>query len=87
MAVALMYGEIWYLRGVIKPKLVARSSAESELRALAQSICEGIWLKRLLEELQIALKDPILIQSDSPAAISITKNTIHNDWTKQIEII
>ena len=31
--------------------MVARSSAEVEFRALAQGICEGIWIKRVLSEL------------------------------------
>ncbi|RVW30632.1 Retrovirus-related Pol polyprotein from transposon RE1 [Vitis vinifera] len=31
--------------------VVARSSAEAEYRALAQGICEGIWIKRVLSEL------------------------------------
>jgi len=32
-----------------KQSVVARSSAEAEFRALAHGICEGIWIKRLLE--------------------------------------
>src|ERR1044072_2658948 len=34
-----------------KQSVVARSSAEAELRAMAQGICEGIWLKRMLDEI------------------------------------
>ena len=34
-----------------KQSVVARSSAEAEYRALAQGICEGIWIKRVLSEL------------------------------------
>ena len=33
--------------------VLARSSVVAEFRALAQGICEGICLKRLLEELRI----------------------------------
>ena len=33
--------------------MVSRSSAESELRALALGICEGMWIQRLLNELGI----------------------------------
>ncbi|KAK3006888.1 hypothetical protein RJ639_016327 [Escallonia herrerae] len=32
---------------------VSKSSAEAEFRAIALSFCEGMWLKRLLEELKI----------------------------------
>src|ERR1044072_10047523 len=35
-----------------KQSVVARSSAEAEYRAMAQGICEGIWLKRMLDEIR-----------------------------------
>nr|CAD1818497.1 unnamed protein product [Ananas comosus var. bracteatus] len=34
-----------------KQSVVARSSAEAEFRVMAQGICEGIWLNKLLKEL------------------------------------
>jgi hypothetical protein len=34
-----------------KQKVVSRSSAEAEYRAMANGTCEGIWIKTLLEEL------------------------------------
>lgn len=34
-----------------KQSVVARSSAETELRALALCICEGLWIKRVLLDL------------------------------------
>ena len=34
-----------------KQNIVARSSVELEFRVVAQGICEGLWLKKLLEEL------------------------------------
>ncbi|XP_062085990.1 secreted RxLR effector protein 161-like [Humulus lupulus] len=34
-----------------KHQVVARSSAEEKFRALVDGICEGMWLKRLLDEL------------------------------------
>ncbi|RVX10055.1 Retrovirus-related Pol polyprotein from transposon RE1 [Vitis vinifera] len=65
---------------------VARSSAEAEFRAMAQGICEGIWLNRLLEELQVPLKHPMVLYCDNQAAISIAKNPVHHDRTKHVEI-
>ena len=44
-----------------KQSVVARSSAEAEYRALAQSICEGLWLKRLLDELRISTRETIKV--------------------------
>ncbi|KAK0594035.1 hypothetical protein LWI29_029766 [Acer saccharum] len=44
-----------------KQSVVARSSAEAEYRALAQSICEGLWLKRLLDELRISTRETMKV--------------------------
>ena len=69
-----------------KQPVVARSSAEAEFRAMAKGICEGIWLKRLLEELQVPVKFPMTLHCDNQAAISIAKNPVHHDRTKHVEI-
>ncbi|RVW26161.1 Retrovirus-related Pol polyprotein from transposon TNT 1-94 [Vitis vinifera] len=68
-----------------KQSVVARSSAEAEYRALAQGICEGIWIKRVLSELGQTSSSPILMMCDQ-AAISIAKNPVHHDRTKHVEI-
>ncbi|RVW64174.1 Retrovirus-related Pol polyprotein from transposon RE1 [Vitis vinifera] len=69
-----------------KQSVVARSSAEVEYRALAQGICEGIWIKRVLSELGQTSSSPILMMCDNQAAISIAKNLVHHDRTKHVEI-
>ncbi|RVW76743.1 Retrovirus-related Pol polyprotein from transposon TNT 1-94 [Vitis vinifera] len=69
-----------------KQSVVARSSAEAEFRVMAQGICEGIWLNRLLEELRVPLKHPMVLYCDNQAAISIAKNLVHHDRTKHVEI-
>ncbi|XP_074344458.1 secreted RxLR effector protein 161-like [Apium graveolens] len=51
-----------------KQSVVARSSAEAELRSLANGICEAIWIKRLLYELRISISIPIKIYCDNKAA-------------------
>ena len=38
-----------------KQSVVARSSAKVEFKAIAQGICELIWLERLMEDLKIPL--------------------------------
>ncbi|RVX00895.1 Retrovirus-related Pol polyprotein from transposon TNT 1-94 [Vitis vinifera] len=69
-----------------KQSKVARSSAEAEFRAMAQGIYEGIWLNRLLEELRVPLKHPMVLYCDNQATISIAKNPVHHDRTKHVEI-
>ena len=66
--------------------MVARSSSEAEFRAMTQGICEGIWLKRLLEELRVPVKLPMTLHCDNQVAISIAKNPVHHDRTKHVEI-
>ena len=69
-----------------KQAVVARSSAEAEFCASALGICEGIWLRRLLNELKIGTLDSIKIMRDNLSTIAIAKNSVHHDWTKHVEI-
>ena len=48
-----------------KQSVVARSSAEAEFRSLTHGLCEGMWLKRLLEELRVKTNGHINMKSDS----------------------
>lgn len=69
-----------------KQTVVARSSAEAELRAVAHGICEVLWLKILLEELKAKLEFPLKIYCDNKAAINISHNPVHHDRTKHVEV-
>ena len=64
---------------------MAQSSAGAEFRALAQGICEGVWLKKLLSELRVTILGPIRMMCDNQSAIA--KNLIHHDITKHVEIV
>lgn len=39
--------------------VMARSSAEAEYWAIAQGVCELIWIERLLRDLNIPRTDPM----------------------------
>ena len=69
-----------------KQGVVARSSAEAEFRAMAQGICEGLWIYRVLEELKMTIELPLKLYYDSKAAISIAHNPVQHDRMKHIEI-
>ncbi|XP_042983350.1 uncharacterized mitochondrial protein AtMg00810-like [Carya illinoinensis] len=69
-----------------KQIVVSRSSAEAEYRALAQTSCEVIWLKALLEDFNIKHSQPVLFYCDSQSAIHLTKNLIFHERTKHMEI-
>ena len=66
--------------------VVARSSAKAEFRAVAQGICELLWLKLLLEELKVTNEKPMKLFCDNKAAINIPRNPMHHDRTKHVEV-
>lgn len=66
--------------------MVSRSSAETELCALAQGICEGLWLKRIMEELRMNIQLPVEIYCDNISAISMAENPTQHDKSKHVEI-
>jgi hypothetical protein len=59
-----------------KQSVVARSSAEAEFRTMAQGVCEILWLKILLTELEFDSKDSMRLYCDNKAAISIAHNPV-----------
>lgn len=59
------------------------NSVEVEFKAMAHGIWEGMWLKQLLLELKIILGGQINILCDNQLVITIAKNSVHHDRTKQ----
>jgi hypothetical protein len=69
-------------------KTVALSSAEAEYYAISAAIQEVTWIYAVLKEVlmgTISIDVPLL-WCDNRAAISISKNDIHHDRTKHIDI-
>ena len=62
-----------------KQNVVARSSIEAEFRAMAQGICELLWLKIILEDLKIKWDGPMKLFCDNKSAISIAHNPVQHD--------
>lgn len=65
---------------------MSRSSAESELRAMAQGICELLWIKKILEDLQVKWHGPMKLYCDNKSAISIAHNPVQHDRTKHVKV-
>ena len=59
-----------------KKNVVARSSAESEFRAIAQGLCELLWLKIILDDLRIKWVGPMKLYFDNKSTINIAHNPI-----------
>ena len=68
--------------------MVARSSPEAEFRAIAHGIYEGLWIKRMLEELKIGVHQPMQFFSDNKAALEISQNPVlvHHNRTNHVEV-
>ena len=49
-------------------------------------MCEGLWLQKLLEELQITVELPIKLYRDNKAAISISHNPVQHDKAKHVVV-
>jgi len=64
-----------------KQNVVARSSAETEFRVMAQGVCELLWMKIILDDLKIKYETPMSLACDSKSVISIAE--IQFNITKQ----
>jgi hypothetical protein len=66
--------------------VVARSTAETEYRAMALGVTKMSWLRALLVELKIDQRAQIKLWCDNKSVISIANNHVQHDRTKHIEI-
>ena len=66
--------------------MVSRSSAEAEFRAMAQGLCELLWIQIILSDLGLGPEDSMNLYCDNKAAISIAHNPVQHDRTKHVEI-
>ena len=73
----------WYSK---EQASVARSTTEAEYMALSVTCQEGIWLRRLLSNVQIEQSDPSTIFEDNKGAIELSKNPKFHNRTKHIDI-
>ena len=53
---------------------------------MSQGICELLWIKILLRDLNIMSLDSMRLYCDNKAAISIAHNPVQHDRTKHVEI-
>ncbi|CAL9022395.1 unnamed protein product, partial [Prunus brigantina] len=72
--------------GAKKQTTVSRSSTEAEYRSLANSACELVWLKQLLQEIHITLRKPPVIWCDNISAIALAHNPVFHSKTRHMEI-
>ena len=69
-----------------KQKVVAISSCEAEYMAAAPAACQGVWLCRLLGELTGDAPTTTKLRVDNMSAIELSKNPVHHERSKHIDI-
>lgn len=69
-----------------KHNVVARSGVEAEYKAMEHTVCELMWIQKLLQELGISFEKHIAIYCNNQVAIHIANNPIFHQRTKHIEM-
>jgi hypothetical protein len=69
-----------------KQSVVSRSTAEAEYRAMSLVVCEMLWVKSLLSELNVLRKGSLKLWCDNKSAINIANNPVQHDRIKHVEI-
>ncbi|CAI7821525.1 unnamed protein product [Closterium sp. NIES-54] len=67
-----------------KQNKVGLSSCEKEYMALNHGVKEVVWLRRLLEEIGVCQKEPIVILCDNELAVKLAKNACLHGLKKHI---
>ena len=68
-----------------KQRVVALSSCEAEYIAGAAAACQGVWLRRLLQDVVGAGVTSPQLKMDNQSAIALSKNSILHDRSKHID--
>ena len=68
-----------------KQPTVAQSSTESEYIALHYAVCEALWLKKMIADLNISVKN-VTIYEDNQSTIAVCKNAENTNRTKHIDV-
>jgi len=66
-------------------RVVAQSTTESEYMSLNEAVKEAVWLKGLLKDFRYDQKS-VEVFCDSLRAIALSKNNVHHERTKHIDV-
>jgi hypothetical protein len=69
-----------------KQVVVSRSTAEAQYRAMSLVVCEMLWIRSLLSDLNVLRKGASKLWCDNKSAINIASNPVQHDRTKHVEV-
>lgn len=69
-----------------KHKVVSQSSCEAEYVAAAVAACQGVWLSKILTSLTGLEGEQVVLKIDNQSAIALSKNPMHHERSKHIDI-
>lgn len=69
-----------------KQTVVSRSSAEAKYKSMASTVCEVLWLRWLLQDLDADQNGPTRLMCDNETARHIAANPIYHERTKDVEM-
>ena len=69
-----------------KQNVVSKSSTEAEFHAMSKGIDEVMWIKHMLDDLQIPYHKPIILRCDNKSVISIAHDQVYHDRMKHVNI-
>ena len=72
-------GEIAFTWLSKKQPIVTISTSEAEYVAASTAVCHAIWLRKLLNELQLQHEEPTRIYVDKKSAIAFAKDPVMHD--------
>ena len=65
---------------------MSKSSAEAEVRALASTVQEVIWLRWILQDFGVSIASPNPLHCDSTGALQIDADSVKHELTKHIGV-
>ena len=69
-----------------KQPVVTLSTTEAEFISAASCACQGIWLRRILEEVKYTQQGPIMLFCDNSSTIKLSKNPVLHGRSKHIDV-
>ena len=77
-------GDAFSWKATLQPT-VALSTTEAEFMAITEATKESIWLRELVGELH-SCQGATIVYCDSQSAIHLTKDSMHHERTKHIDV-